>query len=350
MSEKARREQATVLSLGARGKLRGRPFTLAGRTHVTSAGGGAWNEWTLAFEDDERAATLAETAAGFLLFTERPIAPPWDALAVGAPLVSDLVVTERGEAKRVASWGDVPDAPRTYRYADLSAPSGVVATLDYGSRSGAPLVFVGDPVRLADLGLRPRREPRTFLPAPTVAAPPGLETWLEVGDEGELATGEGTTTARFRVIGIVQRSAVSEGDRYTWEEYVLHAPAEGLRWLVVSDGHWNLVRSVPTGAVASTDDGARFDGRTFEPWSEGEARLAWATGELPWTAAIGDVVTTRDYVHVPDVLSCEAGEDEITWSLGTYVPPADVARAFGRRVLPKPAGRAPNQPRTPKRR
>src|ERR1700730_7383522 len=49
---------------------------------------------------------------------------------------------------------------------------------------------------------------------------------------------EVTRTTRFRVIGIAHRSIRIAGDetreRYTWEEYVLHAPSEGLRWLVAS--------------------------------------------------------------------------------------------------------------------
>src|SRR6185295_10503118 len=98
------------------------------------------------------------------------------------------------------------------------------ATIDYGAaeRSEAE-VFVGRKVRLADLGLKPRAERPRFVPAPSSAPPKNLELWLAVGDEGDLER------ARFRVIGIVHRSIRIEGERYTWEEYVLHAPAEGLR-------------------------------------------------------------------------------------------------------------------------
>jgi len=261
------------------------------------------------------------------------------------------VVVERGQAKRIARWGDVPEAPRTYRYADLSSATGETATIDYGASATEPDVFVGRRMKLADLGLRPRPERPRFLPAPGGARPKGLELWLGVGDEGEL--GIGATRARYRVIGIVHRSIRVEGERYTWEEYVLHAPAEGLRWLVVADGHWNLVESVEVGQVEVSERGAKLAGESYRFMSSGKARVEWAMGELPWEVAIGDVVEARDYVNAPHMLSCESTDDEITWSRGTYTPSDTVARAFGKRVLPKPSGRAPNQPsqpRTPKRR
>ena len=352
MSASSTYEASTVLELGARGKHRSAPFALAGRTCVRSDGGGLWNEWTLAF-DDGRKGFLAEALGSFTLFFERPLAPAFDALEVGGALKTGFIVVERGQAKRVARWGDVPEAPRTYRYADLSSPDGETATIDYGDRASEPDVFVGRRMKLADLGLRPRAERPRFLPAPAGTMPKGLELWLAVGDEGELPVGAGSSAskARFRVIGIVHRSIKVEGERYTWEEYVLHAPAEGLRWLVVGDGHWNLVETVEAGRVEdSGEKGARLGGETFRFMSSGKARVEWATGELPWEAAVGDVTAARDYVRAPHVLSCESSENEITWSLGTYLPPDAVARAFGKRLLPKPSGRAANEPRTPKRR
>ena len=348
MSAAGAREACTVLALGARGKHRNAGFTLAGRTCVQSAGGGLWNEWTVAF-DDGRQAFLAEALGAFTLLFARPMAPPFASLAMGQRLETGFKVVERGVAKRVARWGDVPEAPRSYRYADLSSASGECATLDYGSTErGKTDVFIGRKVRLAKLGLQPRPERPRFLAAPGGPPPKGLALWLSVGDEGKLGTGR-TRAAPFRVIGITQRSIRIEGERTTWEEYVLHAPAEGLRWLVVSDGHWNLVEPVEAGLVAESDRGATYLDDAYTPWSSGKARLEWATGELPWAAAVGDVVMARDYVRASYMLSCESTEDEVSWSRGAYLSPAAVARAFGTRPLPKPTGRAPNLPKSPKR-
>ena len=345
MSAASDHEAGTVLELGARGKHRGTPFSLAGRTRVQSDAGGLWNEWTLAF-DDGRQAFLAEALGAFTLFFERPIAPSFDALVVGQPLEAGFVIAERGQAKRIARWGDVPASPRTYRYADLSSSAGESATIDYGAgERSEPAVFVGRKVRLTELGLKPRAERPRFVAAPGGPPPKGLELWLAVGDEGELATETGRS--KFRVIGIVQRSIRIEGERYTWEEYVLHSPAEGLRWLVTSDGHWNLVETVEPGQVVESASHATYGGEVYKPWSSGRARLEWAGGELPWEAAVGDVTETRDYVRAPYMLSRESTTDEVTWSLGTYTPPDTIARAFDKRVLPKLTGRAPNQPSVP---
>jgi hypothetical protein len=337
----AQNEASTVLELGSRGKYRGAPFVLSGRTCVRSDAGGLWNEWTLAF-DDGRQGFLAEALGSFTLFFERAIAPSYDSLTPGQALLTGFVVVERGQAKRVARWGDVPEAPRTYRYADLSSASGDTATIDYGS--DVPDVFVGRRMKLADLGLHPRSERPRFLPAPDGSRPPpkGVETWLEVGDEGDLG-GDGPR-ARYRVIGIMHRSIRVEGERYTWEEYVLHSPEAGLRWLVIADGHWNLVESVEAGLVEVSERGAKYRGELHRFMSSGKARLEWATGELPWDAAIGDVTEARDYLRAPHVLSRESTENEVNWSYGTYTPPDTVARAFGKRLLPKPIGRAANQP------
>ena len=347
MSAAETHEASTVLELGARGKHRGAPFTLAGRTRVHSDAGGQWNEWTLAF-DDGRQAFLAEASSGFTLFFERPIAPAFDALLVGQLLGTGFVVAERGQAKRVARWGDVPESPRAYRYADLSSAAGESATIDYGSGERAePDVFVGRKLRLSELGLEPRVELPRFIAAPSGVRPRDVELWLAVGDGGELETTSGR--ANFRVIGIMHRSMRSEGKRYTWEEYVLHAPAEGLRWLVVSEGHWNLVEAVEPGQIEESERGAILEGELYKPWSSGKARLEWATGELPWQATLGDVTEARDYLRAPYLLSREFTPDEVSWSRGTYLPPGVVARAFGKRLLPKPVGRAPNQPKTSKR-
>jgi Domain of unknown function (DUF4178) len=337
-------ENATVLELGARGKLRGAAFALVGRTCVKSASGGVWNEWAARF-DDGRVAFLAEARGTFTLFFERPLAGAWDALRIGAPLDTGFVVTERGQATRILRWGETFDAPKTYRYADLSSQTGETATIDYGEAD--PRTFVGTRVTLKSLGLKPRAERPSYVPVPVSAAsraPKGVELVLAIGDEGTI---DGT---KYRVLGVLHRSIRIEGERYTWEEYLLHEASAGFRWLVVSDGHWNLVDSVEAGLVTETERGATFEGEAYKPWSEGTAKVEWAAGELPWAVSIGDTSSVRDYVRAPYMLSFEGTDDEISWSRGTYMPPDAISRAFGKRVLPKPVGRAPNQPRNPSRR
>lgn len=338
--------ESTVLEVGARGRFRGSAFELAGRTLVESDFGGVWNEWNVALDGGGQA-FLAEAMGSFVWMLERPIVPSFDRVKVGAFLSSCLVV-ERDRARRVARWGDVPPSPASYHYADLSSVTGERATIDYGNSSnGFPEVFVGHTVSLSQIGLSPRVEHPRFVPVVKTRPPKSFRGVLALGDEGTLPTGRGRS--KFRVVGILQRSVREGGKRYLWDEYVLHHAAAGLRWLVVSNGHWNLVEGINAAAVHELPDEAHFDGDRYKSWSSGRARVEWADGELPWRVRKGMTVLARDYVCAPYILSVETTANEIAWSRGTYLPAQAVAHAF-HKTLSAPTGRAPNQPSTSKRR
>ncbi len=337
----ARYADSTVLALGARGKHAGDGFELVSRTLVKSEAGGIWNEWTMRF-DDGRLGFLAEARGWFTLVTERPMVPASGKLVVGAPLDAGFIVTERGAATRLATWGEPSIAPKRYEYADLSSRDGETATIDYGE--DVPHVFVGRRFTLKELGLSPRAGRARFAPVKDTPPPRGLEPCLAIGDEGTLGG------VRWRVIGILHRSIRIEGERYTWEEYLLHEAANGFRWLAVSDGHWNLVEGIDPGRVEIDGQHAIYDGVRHELWSEGKAKVEWAAGEMPWEVTLGDTTDVKDYVKAPHVLSWESTGDEVVWSRGVYTPPETIAKSFGKRVLPKPQGRAPNQPRSTSRR
>jgi len=328
-------EAWTSLELGARGRLEGTPFTLDGRTCIRSRRGAIWNDWALRF-DDGRTLFLAEAAGALTLYEEGSLVPPLVHVTVGGPLDTGFVVVERGEATRVAQWGAAGDAPASYAYVDLSGPGGVVATIDYGS--DPPRVFVGREVSAAALGLSARPERVRFIPAPEVSRPKGVDTWLAPGDVGELCG------MRARVVGLVSRSTgPSEEGRVRWDEYLLFDPAAGLRWLVVADGHWSIVEPLEAARVGDRPSGAvEIDGVSYEPQSNGVARVDWAAGELPWEVKIGETADVKDFVHPPWTVTRESTPHELTWSRGTLLSPDVIVKAFGKRPLPKPGGRAPH--------
>lgn len=335
-------EESSVVEVGAEGRLDGERFVVAGRVVVRSESGGLWHEHALRFARSGDTRWLAEARGAFTLYEPGAVVPPFDEVRAGEPLASSWVVVERGTAERVATLGDVaPPGRRRYRYVDLSSTTGQSATIDYGE--DPPVTFLGRHVKLAELRLAPKKTPARFIPAPDASRPKGVDLWLDVGDVGRFGA------TRFRVAGVLARSMREGEERFRWQEYLLHDAAEGFRWLVESEGHWNLVAAIEPGLVRETSRGATLDGETYRPLSSGKARVDWAAGELPWEVAVGDTSDVRDYVRAPHVLSCEATADEVTWSRGTYLGPDVVARAFGKRALPKPVGRAPNQPKIAKR-
>ncbi|MBC7974932.1 MAG: DUF4178 domain-containing protein, partial [Myxococcales bacterium] len=165
---------------------------------------------------------------------------------------------------------------------------------------------------------------------PTIAIPLGSKATFS---EGEMTA-----------VGHVARSAFDDGDWYPFEEYLLHAPAVGFRWLVASDGHWSYVQPVAIGAI-SQQGSVRYDRVTFEHFQRAQLRVDHVLGELYWRVQVGEKVDSDDHIAPPAMLSREANAQEENWSLSTYLTVAEVERAFGKPLgIPRPIGVAPNQP------
>jgi hypothetical protein len=68
-------------------------------------------------------------------------------------------------------------------------------------------------------------------------------------------------------------------------------------------------------------------------------------GEFYWRVSTSDVVLLNDFVDPPYVLSEEKSGNEITWTVGEYIEPDVVQKAFSlKKSMPKRLGVAPNQP------
>lgn len=330
-------EASTVLSLGARGRWRGEDFLLAGRTCLRGRRGALWNEWRLRF-DDGRTRFLAEAGGSFTLYDEGTVIPGWEALIPGRELVPRWIVVERGEARRVAVWGDTEPVPPTYRYADLSeiGDAGRSATIDFGA-GVVPRVFVGDRVSLGELGLTASADAPRWIPAPDLSRPAGVTPWLEPGDVGDFGDDP------VRIAAVVSRRVPATGA--AWDEYVVASRRNDgrtpLRWLVVADGAFRLAEAVPAGRVAEpAGERAVLAGIDFHAVDAGGvAETVWVAGELPWAVAVGDRSSVRDYEADDVVLTREWTDDDLGWSRSEPLPTDRVARAFKKRLLPKPPPR-----------
>jgi hypothetical protein len=325
---------ATSLELGARGAFEKRGFRLVGTIHAVSAAGGHWHEWRASLEGGGEA-WIAEASGNYFWMREGALAS-FESAKPGGSFAPDFVVTERGRATRVSKSGELEPAPETYDYVDLSGPRGAFASVDYGEDPAR--TFVGRRVTLSELGLAPRAGARSFLSAsgPEFASllAPGMT--VTVGG------------ASFTVLGALARSGYEKGnkkDRWRWEEYLLWRETLGIRWLVLADGHWNV--ATPIDAADVHDEGREcvYGKTAFRRLGEGVARIDAAIGQFPWEVRAGQEAATTDWVHAPSMLSRETTDDEVAWSLLTYLEPKQVARALGTTDLPKRHGRAPNQPR-----
>lgn len=389
-------DTGAVLRVGLEGKYDGRKFRLTGRTQLQHEAGGVWDEWYAAFDNDRWGWLSEAQGRYYLLFekTDGAARPDFDSLSPGEEVElgeseSRFVVAETGTATVKGAEGElpyriVPDS--VYPYADLSAADGGFATLDYGQTP--PTLYLGREVTLDQLGVPPNLRRETWelrqvgakrincpncggpldLRAPNrterVGCPycgslldatrgeltllnalrePPFELVIPPGSKGTFGTDERT------VIGAIERSVTVEGVDYSWQEYLLYHERDGFEWLIRGDDHWTRAKGIPAGAVDEGKYLARYEGHTYRKFQAGTATVRGVIGECYWKVAAGEKADTADFIRPPELLSVErsrAGStEEINWTLGTYLTPAEVQKAFGLNdPLPAPKGVAPNQP------
>lgn len=134
------------------------------------------------------------------------------------------------------------------------------------------------------------------------------------------------------VVACVVRSVLVDGERYTFQEHLLHTEKSGFFWLIESDGEWLFARNVDAGRVSVQGRTALFDGRRFNLTDQNVARVEQVTGELYFRVTKGEVSALTDYKSYPRVLSLEETDDEHIWTECLMIEPGEVARCF--RVTP----------------
>ncbi len=397
-------ESRSPLKVGLSGEWNGNRFELTGRAQIKHGMGGFWDEWYATFSKGW-VGWLAEAQGKFYLTFYKPLPegtqlPKFEDLTPGqvlsqVPGEEKLVVSEKGVASYVAAEGEIPYKlvpGETSEYADLSGKQGVFATIDYST--SPPYLFLGSEVSLADLGLAEKRsaerEAREVsaegmscpncggaleLKAPDkserVTCPycnslldinqgslrflkaletkvPKLAFALEIGAKGSFK--QFYDGAEFEVIGMMNRSVKIEGITYYWNEYLLYNAVVGFRWLVQSDNHWSFAEPVNAADVEVTSmlmglrPSARFNGRNFRIFQDTPATVEFVKGEFYWAVEVGEKVQAADFVSPPYMLSQEQTQNEVNWTLGTYLTKKQVSKAFGVSGLGSTWNVAPNQP------
>ncbi len=169
-----------------------------------------------------------------------------------------------------------------------------------------------------------------------------VEPLLELGSRGFLQGHE------WEIIGFMQREDLQYA--YCWQEYLLFNPRYGYRWLTEAEGHWNFVimlKEKPQ--IGSEFTGVRSIAKIAEHkyylYSQGMAKVNFVLGEFYWRIQTTDKASLSDYIDPPYMLSRETTVGEENWSLGEYIEPIEIEKAFDLQYkLPSKAGISANQP------
>ena len=387
----ALQDDPTLLQIGSEGAYKGVHFGVIGRIQLRYDAG-LWNEWHIMF-DDQRTGWLGEAAGEFFVsFEHAPelAPPPFEGLNVEDRVDLDgrfFEVTNLEAATCIAGQGELPfkvGAGYAAPVVDLRLDS-TFASIDYSDveDGGVPRVYIGERVNARDLKLLHLRDPKAAGGAtaptaqvgsfncPACAAPFQLvsgriksfgcascgavldtsshEVRLVIKAQAALDTplaiplnAKGRLeNVEWQVIGHLRRAS-EHG--FAWSEFLLFNVHEGFRWLTESDGHWSFIR-VAEKPLKKIGNLAFQGGTSYEHFAHYLAEVTHVLGEFYWKVKAGDIVEVDDYIAPPAIASREKDDRELSWSIGTYVEPALLRKAFGITTpWAAPKGVAPNQP------
>ncbi|MGZ8281803.1 MAG: DUF4178 domain-containing protein [Allosphingosinicella sp.] len=145
----------------------------------------------------------------------------------------------------------------------------------------------------------------------------------------------------WEVIGYLRKS---EGGDYPWEEYLLFNPYRGYRWLISNGRGWNFAETLTRTPVWGHGS-VMLDDALYQPFfADGTSQVDYVLGEFYWRVQAGEQVATDDFVRPGFMLSREANEQEVAWSLSEWLEPREIEQAFGVTAPRKPWPPLPHQP------
>jgi hypothetical protein len=367
----------SLIAVGDQGTLAGRPLEVLGRVQL-DYGAGPWDEFYVAFDHGQSWGWLAYAQGRWHVtqLATNAYAPGSGQLRLEAdfPLgeLGYFRIAEIGNATIVSAEGELPGRilPGTVRhYADCYGQNGQFATLDYDDGSHPAAVFAGYVVAetqlvVQQLGPRSVKKVKTtHLRCPNCGGEIpklGGDRALRVGcpycgavsdiaeqkvifqQERMLEAPTIPIGSRGKFDGIesiclayVRRSSVFDGETYSWEEFLLFAPAVGYRWLIDDpETGWSFAQAISPADVdlRGAPNAVGYQRRTFRLRNGNQARVDFVLGEIYWQCAAGEVVGVQDFAAGRDVLSRELSPNEVNWTYSVHVPWQRIAVAFG---LPK---------------
>ncbi|MBI4903384.1 MAG: DUF4178 domain-containing protein [Acidobacteria bacterium] len=152
----------------------------------------------------------------------------------------------------------------------------------------------------------------------------------------------------YEVIGFQVRELMADGVPYSWSEYLLFNPFKGFRYLSEYNGHWNditTIKSVPMNTQEGGRAAKQHLATKYVHFQHYDATTIYVMGEFPWQVRVGEKAVCDDYIAPPYILSSEASDNEVNWSIGEYTAPETIWKNFGLKTTPpSPVGVFANQP------
>ncbi len=373
----------TPLQLGVTGRLDGQDFALVGRLQMGTEDG-PWNEWRAVFADGHEG-WLSEDNGRYVFAFDAPLAdapPLLDRMTPGSPVTvagTRWRVASNVPARLLAAQGELqapPPADRAFTVVDVRNERDEVGTLAADDAGGVTW-SVGRPVALSALKLVGTRETDektlaarsepcpncgtplspTLTTAQTIVCPScksvvdlskglgpdmahyaqenagGAGPRIPLGSTGTLSMG-GSAAIAWQAIGYQERRELDPdpGDEPTWHEYLLYHRTEGFAFLVETPGGWSWAR-VLTGSPEGSGGGVTWNGHRFDKLYEYDSSVTYVLGEFYWRVERGQRTHHADYAGRGGAegwrLNAERTARELTWSGGSELTVAEVAKGFG---------------------
>ena len=374
------------LQLHTSGVWKSQAFTLVGRLQY-KYGEGTWTEWH-AVRADGSSAYLSEDNGAYVFST--PLATPRllpgaERFRVGGTTAINgktFSVASNQQVILLSAQGELPHLPalgQPFAMVELRSQgspeqdagpagrqAGEVLSIDYSSQP--PTLSMGQAVLLDELKLSGLRQesvknekgrefscPSCGSPvAPLLASSKSISCGacnslidLSQGIGGELkhavqdepvqpliaigSTGK-LQGVDWQVVGFQHRLGTDPNEpdeHFGWEEYLLYNTQRGFVFLVDSTEGWSLVRPT-TGSPTLNDNGqsATYLGSRYPLKESYNATSSYVVGEFYWQVTRGQQTSNRDFANGKNLLSMEQSPNEVTWSVGSKIESAAVAKAF----------------------
>lgn len=131
---------------------------------------------------------------------------------------------------------------------------------------------------------------------------------------------------KWKVIGFMVR--MDRASSFAWNEYLLFNPYVGFVWLLQSEGHFSLAKSIRSLPEMTNDNQLILSGQNYQLFNSGTAIVKYVVGEFYWRVKVNDATEMTDYISPPYMLSIEGTASEFNWTLSEYLPAAEVQKAF----------------------